>query len=99
MEQTDPLSYNVKVGDQVWHHHSDQILECSSANAEPEADVYLPASETAAAPTVSKPQSPPAMEQGLLLSRDPPNNAQTSVQLEQRQYPRRERRPPDRLTC
>lgn len=99
VEQTGPVSYNVQVSGQIWRRHIDQLLECSCRNGETENDVYLPASETVQIPnssTVSAPMSSNS-EQGL-----PSSSAQPTETLQSssgsKQYPRRDRRPPDRLS-
>ena len=100
VEQTGPVSYKVQVSGQIWRRHIDQLLGCSSRNGETEDDVYLPASETVQIPnssTVSAPPSSPNPEQGL-----PSSSAQLSETLQSssgsKQYPRQDRRPPDRLS-
>ena len=33
VEQTGPVSYRVQVSDQIWRHHTDQMLDCSGTNS------------------------------------------------------------------
>ena len=109
IEQTGPVSYRVQVQDQVWRTHTDQILDQSSSSQTtieiedvPGADALPP--DTSPIPTSERNDSvqnesvagpsPVPNPQPLTENRSVPDT-QTSVT---KQYPRRERKPPDRLS-
>ena len=106
-EQTGPVSYRVQVSDQIWRRHTDQILDCSETRST-ETETPVPDMVCSQVPSsVDTEHVPPPLNGSVPLSNtehlpplftEQPNTTATTVLSEPKQYPRRERKPPDRLS-
>ena len=88
IEQTGPVSYRVQVSDQIWRRHIDQILDYSSR------------SQTNDGSEVESFYTPPSTTPNADSQPSQTNTGHTALPTgsgELHRYPRRERRPPDRL--
>ena len=107
IEQTGPVSYKVQVNDQMWRHHTDQLLD-HNVVVEPcpedvkERDipeiripppVALPESTTVTETEITIPET----ERGSSEPEMQDSNVRTETSVPRR-YPRREHKPPDRLS-
>ena len=96
IERTGPVSYRVQVSDQIWCRHTDQILESNSRTELPETDHEwsLPVTGPVQTPTIPSQESvPPSPTSPQSTSR-----ADATPPIVSTRYPRREHRPPDRLS-
>ena len=73
VEQTDPVSYKIQVGDIIWRRHTDHLLDLKSSSLPTESDVKVPNSENVTVgtrpPKVPLPTTPGSItSQGVELS-------------------------------
>ena len=95
VERTGPVSYRVQVSDQVWHCHTDQLLEhsvSSQSESVPETEILLP---DASLPQIS--QSEPSIpittneQSNVLESVEKPTAESSTSPIEPKQYPQRQK--------
>lgn len=100
LSKTGPLTYTVQVGQHIWRRHVDQLLNATAhhaTNNRPEDDAHV--SEDSDELMCTAPEPPLQVEDGNATpdNADPEVPAQSSDPQERR-YPERAHRPPDRLT-
>ena len=98
IDKSGPTSYEVRVGDQVWRRHSDQLLDASGAYTESQETQEKEAEAPVETPTLQ-----PVMEPETELETPdshpvvPPQiPAEEPIAELPSRYPHRERRPCDR---
>ena len=100
LSKTGPLTYTVKIGHHEWRRHVDQLLDATArhvTNNNTEDDV--PASEDSEELMCTASEPPPQVEDGNATPDNPdPEVPAQSSDTQERRYPERAHRPPDRLT-
>jgi len=98
VERTGPVSYRVQVNDQIWRRHTDQLL--SSQVSVPEVvPEPLESQLTAELPRKEAVESPPQTQSDQAPEEPTVQQSETTIQpQEQKQYPKRIRKPPDRFS-
>ena len=99
LEQTGPVSYRVQVSDQIWCHHTDQLLDHNAAvrdstpelSNEPDSREMLP-SRSDQIPIEAQETVSPERSDSCQSETDTPIKSKMSA--ESPCYPQREHRPP-----
>ena len=105
IERTGPVSYRIQVSDQVWRCHTDILLEhsvSSQSESVPETEMLLPDTSLPQIPkSESSNESVPSTTNGQLNvseSVEKPTAKSLRLPIKPKQYPRRDRKCPDRLS-
>lgn len=99
LSKTGPLTYTVKIGHHVWRRHVDQLLDATdrrTINNNTEDDAHASEDSNELMCTASEP--PPQAEDGNATPDNPdPEVPAQSSDTQERRYPERAHRPPQRL--
>ncbi|XP_061904359.1 uncharacterized protein K02A2.6-like [Entelurus aequoreus] len=113
LAQTGPVSYSVQTGDSVWRRHADQLLSASPVSAELSSKDQTDAVTNPSVPLHTQVRHP-VPDTSVPAASVTPDETETHVQLSPKdgfpsvdnktdapaesRYPKRERRPPTRLS-